>query len=142
MLSYVSWKDYLLAMVILLAVYYVCLGLKYYRDEIKALLRKFPKRFTTGDESQQPNLNAANDAEMDELEFIINDLRYAIFERAGKHIGKSELFELLKERLADYNGLYKPAFRVALNNFIIQHAKEICGVTYNEDELNSAWDKL
>lgn len=143
MFTTVSWKEYLLAIVIVLVVYYVCLGLKYYREEIKALLAgKFPKRIATGDNPYQPDLNGRDDSEMDELEYITNDLRYAIFEKAGKQVGKSELLQLLEDRLADYNGLYKPAFRVAINNYIIQHAKEICGVTYHEHELNSAWDRL
>jgi len=57
-------------------------------------------------------------------------------------VGKDDLLYLLQQRLANYAGLQKPAYRVAINNYIMTNAKEICGVVFNEYELNSAWDRL
>ena len=78
----------------------------------------------------------------EELEGIVTDIRHSILEVAGKKVSKEELLNQLKLRLAFYGGLRLPAFRIALNNFIIQYAESICGVVFSEDELNAAWETL
>lgn len=145
MLGKVSWGEFGAVMVILLVLYYLVIGAKYYREEIKKLLGGgFPKRVTaekeTGGETSTADYGGADS--IDELEAVVNDIRYAILDRAGKGASKPELLRQLKARLENYTGLRKPAFRVAINNYIIQHAEEICGVVFSEGELNGAWDSL
>ena len=83
-----------------------------------------------------------SDAMLNELEDVTRDLRYAVLERQSRPVNKEQLLELLQRRLAGYSGLSKPAFRVALNNYIMLHAKEICDVSVNEQELNARWDEV
>jgi len=146
MLSNVSWGEYLTALVILVIVYYFFVGSKYHQKEIKSFLSgKLPKKNKTasGNGQDKPTgENAMTDASFDELEAVVNDLRYAVFERAGRSVGKQELLNILKQRLAKYEGLQRLAYRVAINNAIIANAKEVCGIVFSEYELNSAWDKL
>jgi len=144
MLSKVSWSEFVVGTVILLVLYYLVLGLKYYQKEIKALLSgksPFPGKATKSDPQQQ-SLENLSDSSFDELEAVVNDLRHAILERNGKHVGKKELLEQLQDRLENYAGLQNPAYRVAINNYIIVHAKELCGAVFSESELNEAWDTL
>ncbi len=144
MLSNITWSEFMGGVLILLIFYYLFIGAKYYREEIKSLLRgKLPKKTGAAkDVPQTANESFIDSTSFDELEAVVNDLRYAILEKAGKSISKEELLSKLQERLAKYKGLQKQAYRVAINNFIITHANEICGVMFNEHELNSAWDKL
>lgn len=139
MLSNVSWSEYLVGVGLLVAAYYVFVIFKYYRQELKEIgsgkfaKRKEPECFPEG---------FMQESSFDELEMVVNELRYTILEKAGTGADKQILFDQLKVRLANYKGLHKPAYRAAINNFIRQHAKEICGVVFSEEELNDGWRSL
>lgn len=142
MLSKFTWSDYLGAMGVLVLIYYVVIAALYYRTEIKNILSgKF--KFRTKNISDG---NAApgelEEADFDELEAVVADLKRSTLEQAGLNATKDQLLLQLKQRLASYDGLRRPAFRVAVNNYIIQHSKEICGVAFSERELDAAWDSL
>ena len=144
MLSNVSWSEYVAVIVVLAIVYYLVIGIKYFREEIKALFNGKLKKSSHPAKTNAENLinQKAVDASFEELQAVVNDLRYGILDRLGKQADKSQLITLLQDRLAKYEGLNRPAYRVAINNYIIQHAEEICGVAFSEDELNAAWDVL
>jgi hypothetical protein len=145
MLQSITWNEYLGGLIILLIFYYLFVGARYYREEIKTLLKgKLPKKSgpAKSKAAETGNESFVDASSFDELETVVNDLRYAVLEKADIPISKQELLIRLQERLAHYQGLQKQAYRVAINNFIIIHAEEICGVVFNEHELNSAWDKI
>ena len=134
MLSNVTWGEYLITLIVLVVLYYLFIGYKYYREDIRWILSgNLPKRGQAG----QP---LAKDDTFEELQAIVNDLKYAVLDKAGKGISKTELLTRLKYRLVNYSGLQKPAFRLAINNWIISHAKEMCGVELTEQELNNNWE--
>jgi hypothetical protein len=143
MLSNVTWGEYLVTLIVLIVLYYGYLGYRYYREEIKSFLSgKFSKVKSPKDPPPSGNREQNNDELFDELETVVNDLRYGVLDKAGKKISKSELLDQLKDRLRQYSGLQRPAYRTAINNYIIMHAKEICGIDFIEQELNTAWDGL
>jgi len=144
MLSNVSWSEYVAVIVVLAILYYLVIGIKYFREEIKALFNGKLKKSSQPAKKGSENLTNQKpvDASFEELQAVVNDLRYGILDRLGKQANKSHLITLLQDRLAKYEGLNRPAYRVAINNYIIQHAEEICGVAFSEDELNAAWDAL
>lgn len=131
MFSNVSWKEYIGAMALLLAVYYLFIGIRYYRRNLLSLLSgRFHRKQHSSD----------GDTDNDELDSIVFDIRYAILEKASMNASKQELLRQLCERLENYSGLRKPAFRVALSNAIIQQAKDNCNVDFSMAELDDAWD--
>jgi hypothetical protein len=139
MLVNVSWKEYLVVLAVTLVVYYVFVGIRYYRKELDSLLKGELPKFNKLVKKEDDN-STRNPADFEELEAVVDDLRYAIFEKAGKLTGQQELAEQLNKRLQNYSGLQKPAYRVAINNYIIRNAKEICGVVFSESELDGMWD--
>jgi hypothetical protein len=132
MFSNVSWSQYLTVMSLVLAAYYLLIGIRYYRTNIIAVLSGRWHSVRSG--------NAAAEVSTEELDAIVFDLRYAILEKAGVHTSKQELLRQFCQRLENYNGLRQPAFRVAINSAIIKHSKDSCGVEFSEAELNDAWD--
>jgi len=145
MLSSVSWGQFGAVIGVLLMVYYLFVGATYFQKEIKGLLSgKLQKKDKNNNQRQPENAVRENQADSSfiELEDTIRDLRYAVLERAGRQVSKQDLLNRLREKLANYSGLQKPAYRVAINNYIILNAKDICGVVFSEYELDSAWDAL
>lgn len=136
MLGQISWSQYLTGIFILLFIYYIIIGLRFYRKELSALFsgRKLdPKRAKEKELHDQTFL---------ELEMLTDEIRYRIFDKAGKEADKVQLLQQLKASVASFSGLSTPAFRYALNNFIIHYGKEKCGVTFSEEELDAEWEVL
>jgi len=148
MLKGITWGQFLIAVVAVILFWYAVIAVVYYRKEIKAIFKgklKLPvKTEKTAEadphESEEPYTDPGE--AFDELESIAEDIKISILEKAGKEASKEELLGKLKERLANYGGLRQPAFRMAMNNFIIQHCEDICGVAISEQELNEAWEAL
>lgn len=136
MLSKNTWGEFLITVIILISLYYLAVGVRFYLPQIKKIL--------SGRKEIQSNDAIYNDGDavLNELEDVTRDLRYAVLERLSHPVSKEQLLELLQRRLAGYSGLSKPAFRVALNNYIMLHAKEICDISVNEQELNARWDEV
>jgi hypothetical protein len=132
-----------MAVIVILAIfYYLFIGLKYFREEIKAFFNGKLTKDGQKAKATLANAEITNDPSFDEMQLVAKDLRYSVMDRLGKQTDKSQLLLLLQSRLAKYEGLNRPAYRVAINNSIILDAKEICGVAFSDDELNAAWDAL
>lgn len=133
MLNNITWQQYLAALAIAVILYYLVVGYKFYLPQIKQILSG--RQFGNASANKQ-----IGDAELNELEDVTRDLRYGIFERADKPTDKEQILEQLRRRLAGYKGLERPAFRTAVNNFVIYHAHELCGLLFTKEELNRIWD--
>lgn len=125
-------------------IYYAVVGLVFYRREAKDILSgniKLPKRKkSSGQEIDE--FNDEEDRAFEELELVISDLKESVFDRAGAMADRYQLLKELKERLASYDGLRRPAYQHALNHYVMEQAKEKCGVVYSEEELDDAWSTL
>jgi len=124
-------------------IYYSFVGVKYYKEEFKYLCSggKLPKKAKTPIQGKPKN-SFKEDKAFEELELFVKDLRYAVMDRAGREADKQELLARFKDRVGNYAGIQRPAYRKAINDFIIINAKDINGVVFSEDELNAAWDAL
>lgn len=142
MLSKISWSQYIIGVMILLFVFYTFVILKYYRSELKDFISGKLKRNVVPADEEQNLESEENEASFEALEMVVNDLRYSVLEKAGMGADRQSLLTTLKKRLAIYEGMQKAAYRVAVNNYIIQHAKEICGVVFSEEELEAEWGIL
>jgi hypothetical protein len=144
MLNNVSWGQYFSGVILIVVLYYIFIALLFYRDEIQSLLQ--PKISFPG--SGQLNYQKADhtvtqkesDEATDGLQQVVSDLRGIL--EAGKEASKEELLRQFSHRLVNYAGLRLPAFRAAIANYIITQAKEICGVSFSEQELAAEWDAL
>jgi hypothetical protein len=145
MFTSITWSNYFTALLILAIAWYIIIAIMYYRKEIFNLLQgkyktPFKKKTKVTPESEESEEDSEHT--FDELEGIVTDIRHSILEEAGKEANKAELLKQLQQRLANYGGLRQPAFRMAINNFIIQYGESICGVAFSEDELDAAWEAL
>lgn len=142
MLNKFTWSDYLSAVAIAVLIYYIVIAALYYRTEIKNIIsgKTRLRRKEISDDDTAPG--EMDEADFDELEAVVAGLKRSTLEQAGTDVNKDQLLLQLKQRLANYDGLRRPAYRVAVNHYIIQHAKEICGVAFSEEELDAAWKTL
>lgn len=142
MLKNVTWSEYIICMLVLLFVFYLFVILRYYRTELKRFLSGKGRDNPATDYEPDNLEDYTDDGSFEALEILVSDLRYAVLERAGKGAGKQLLLSQLKERLSHFEDMRNPAYRIAINNYIIQHAKDICGVVFSEEELEAEWGIL
>lgn len=142
MLSRFTWSDYLSAVAVLVIIYYLVITALYYRSEIKNILSGKFKPGTKKLSDDNTASDGMDEADFDKLEAVVADLKRSTLQQAGTNTNKDQLLLQLKQRFANYDGLRRPAFRVAVNHYIIKHAKEICGVAFSEEELDAAWKTL
>lgn len=148
MLSSFTWKDFIIAMAIIWVIYYLVIGFLYYRKELHRLFNR-----AKGDEEideyagqeEMPITEVGNPYEEDsleELERTVTDIKNDILVKAGFNTTKEALLTQVKERLASYGGLRQPAYQDAISEFLMDQAKELCGVAFKEGELSAAWLEL
>lgn len=157
----ISWGNYLTGVLIVTAGYYLFIGYKFYRSEITGFFsaratfgQARPNRSRSAESSEsittkgksvnedfdQPETLTPMQGLYDDLEEVVEDLRTAILENAGTN--KPALLAVLASRLENYDGLRRPAFRVAVNHYIIRQSQETCGINFTESELDAAWEEL
>lgn len=138
MLENITWHQYLAAASATACVYYGYVFYKHYR-------KNFLHRFNREQEDSAFPISGADQGPSEEesllsdLEVLVNSIKISIFEKAGKQADKEELKEQILVLSASYRGLHKPAYRSALNNFIIRYGEEICAVDFSEEELEEMW---
>jgi hypothetical protein len=131
MLQSISWSNYLAGAALIMAVYYAWFFATYYRDELNAFIKS--KRQKSNDDNSASDLPEETEA-FPKLENIVHEIN-GILDMAGQQANKDQLLSELKLKLANYDGLRLPAYRVAVFNHIIKHAEETCGVRISADEL-------
>lgn len=138
MLEQISWSTYFFVIAIAALVYYLVIVLLYYRNDIMDILNNKIEKEKVDDEQGQ---EAAQSNQVQDLENIVDKIKGILLE-SGTQASKDELLVKLGQTLANFEGLYKPAFKVALNNYIIKQANELCGVRFSEEELEREWKNL
>ncbi len=146
MLESITWADYLKAMAIIVAGYYMIVGLLYYRSELRPLVRgKKPsgehQPETKKVKEDMKKKNRMDWKEMQELNDLMKKIR-AIMGEAGMGADKEDLFSRIRPLLASYGGLHLPGSSNALRDHVIAPAENICGVGFSEEEIDEVWQSL
>ena len=92
---------------------------------------------TAQEDDRSPDNIQSNDAAFDHLE----SLAYKIEEvmKNGVGIDKTSLIVRLKEIIEGYPQLNRLPFKMAINNVIIKRSKQHCDIFISEEEANLLW---
>lgn len=141
MLNNITWTQFLVVLLSLTVLYYILYFIKF---QFPSLMDKLNKKSEAYEKDlwEENDISTDSDTQLENLENLVNSIKADILVKAGDTATKEQLFEALAEKVANYDGLHQPAYRYALNNFIIQHSKILCGVAIEEEELEALWNKL
>lgn len=156
MLTNISWTDYIIAVAILLTVYYFFVGIRYFFNDLKALLSgKSNLRFMVGisydtvSESIQsseknysvesPALETTTDDDFAEVEHLIERLKSVIADSSGKKLIPQELKQYLHLVLQEYPNIKNSQFRTSINELVASECEKYGAVTLSEDEVEMLW---
>ena len=140
MLSNITWTQFLVVLIGVLVLYYVAYFIRF---RFNGMLEKLNQKSEAYElDIYEKNEQDEETRKLDELEILINQIKTDILDKAGKSATKDQLLAALPESVAGYDGLHQPAYRYALNNYINQQAKQLCGVVIEEEELEELWNNL
>jgi hypothetical protein len=158
MFTTISWTDYIVIVTILLAIYYLVIGLRFYFHELKNVFLKGSIRLNavsheapgkrrsyseSGPGVSEPyNHSSAEDADetYQEVEDLIIRLKITIEEGVRNQLPKQEFSQNLKSILKEYSSLRNSTFRAAIIELIISECEKNGSTILNEDELTVLWD--
>lgn len=144
MLKDITWTNYLIGAGAAIMVYLTTVVLLYFRKEVAEIFNKkdgLQEQEFPNDEEEVGNSYESTGELMDDLERTVEEIKKRILV-PGNKATKPQLLEQLKGSVANFGGLSRPGYRIALTNFIRETAKDICGVDFSEEELEQAWMEL
>lgn len=156
MFTNISWTDYLMAVVLLLAIYYLFVGIRYYSGELKDLLsgkRKLnlktviPKNLNDenlryDEEDSHPadaSFEETMDEEFNEVEHLIERLKSVIADASQRKLIPQEFKQYLGMVLKEYPSVKYSPLRLSINELIISECQKYETVTLTEDEVDLLW---
>jgi hypothetical protein len=156
MFTNISWSDYIIAVAILLTVYYLFVGVRYYSDDLKDLLsgkRKLKFRaalpLDTGEEDTYPAeenyqhqataFETTTDDDFDEVEHLIERLKNVIVDASKKKLIPQEFKQYLHLVLEEYPSVKNSPLRSSVNELIVSECEKHGAVTLSEDEVDMLW---
>jgi hypothetical protein len=163
---HVNWSDYFVLVGCIAVIYWIVVGVCYFRREIKSLLSR-KRIYGKGNriDAYSPLDKAASDTRQatlfegwdrtgmgDEKEpeqepllevyALAGELRAFIHEAGMRSMIREELMQGLR-MLVDqerYRPLNEPKYRIALNNVVAVEAEERCAIHFDALELNEIWE--
>lgn len=148
MLKNISWSDYIIAVAILLAIYYLFVGMKYFSGEIRDLLsgkrkQKFraaaPNNHAAYDPDTEESLQKTTDTEFSEVEHFIERLKAVIVEASRRKLIRQEFKQYLSMVLKEYSSVRYSPLRSSINELIVSECQKNGAVTLYEDEVELLW---
>jgi len=154
MLKNISWSDYIIAVAILLAIYYLFVGVRYFSGEIKDLLsgkHKLKLRtalsdsnsvYDPGDEPSQQETGGfekTTDDEFTEVEHLIERLKAVVADASRRKLIPQEFKQYLSMVLKEYPSVRYSPIRSSVNELIISECQKYGAVTLKEDEVELLW---
>lgn len=152
MFTEISWNGYITIVIVLLAVYYLFIGLRYYRDDLLQLLsgRKFPQTdkpltvlpSTKLDQTpHQANLKQAFEKQdFFQVAQSLGDEIMAYLNEAGRDkLNKEDVMQSLRSLIAKYPPIKNSPFREVIQNLIVTECETNCSIHLSEQELSTLW---
>ena len=142
----ISWSDYLLTALLVLAFYYAAILLIYYRKNIKHKLLPAKKTaakppidsalFSPVQKQDGDKLDAASAAPMHSL---VDELQAYVSQSGKEEITKEDLADGIKTLLQKYPDISDSIFKEGITNLIAVIAENNCAIHFSADELNELW---
>lgn len=162
MFTNISWTSYIITVTLLLAAWYIIIGLRFYFHDLQNILSGKTKlalrgvhreysstkneEITNSEPSEFDHKFLPNEQETDNLfqvaEELTSKLKEAISDAASKNYNKEEFTFLLQLALKEYPVLKGSPFQVAINNLIASKCDKHSFIRLSAVELGMLWNEV
>jgi len=152
MFTNISWGNYIIAVSVLLLIWYLILGLKFYYQDLKKIISgeqkiQFPssKRKSIKDEVVEESLSSKFSETFDTLEDaeeLSNRLVQAIEESAQRNLSIQELQNYIQMILSEYQYVKISSLRENINNLIVTECEKHLQLVLTYREVDNLWNEI
>jgi len=156
MFTNISWTDYFAAVVLLLTIYYLFVGVRYYSADLKDLFsgkqnpdfRTALSNDTDGENILPTEENYTNkrlafaittDDDFAEVEHLIDLLKSVIADASGKKLIPQEFRQYLHLVLKEYPNIRNSPIRSSINELVASECEKYGAVALSDDEVELLW---
>lgn len=156
MFTNISWTDYFMAVAILLAIYYLVVGMLYFSTELKDLFSGKRKLSFRAALSNVPRGNATLSAEknhyrdisvfeetiddeFDQVEQLIKRLKEVIKDASTRKLIPEEFKQYVQLIFKEYPSLKSSSLRTSINELVVSECQKYGTVTLTEEEVDLLW---
>jgi hypothetical protein len=157
MLNHLSWTSYFEAVIVLLVIYYLFIGIRFYATDIKQLfnpsgksapVNSLPEQLVFKDTEQAPEglpeeviygVDNYPDADIQQADELISALKKQITAASGKIYSPDTLLPQLKTTFQEYNSLKTSPHRPAINEQVVTECERTGVAELTEDEVDQWW---
>src|SRR5690606_20191849 len=138
MFTGITWKDYLIAVTLILIAYYAAVLCWLYLDRLKVLVKS--KELVPDQHVKTVRLNSEdNNALPREVQQLIALIKENIAQCFKKGLNREQLLKCISKVLSSYPSLKNSSFREHINQSIINECNKYGPVGLRNDELMGLW---
>jgi hypothetical protein len=156
MLNHYSWTNYFEAVTLLLVIYYLFIGIRFYSDDIRAFFSQ--PNATAPEVLPEPSVNEEpislqtevnnqdqyiqdnyTDNDIRETDDLIAEAKSLINAASQKAYGPESLITRLRELFTKYTSLNTSPHRPAINEMIVSECERTGVAELTEDEVDEWW---
>lgn len=159
MITTISWSNYVIAIMLLLLVWYIFLGFRFYYQELtqfmsgkrrfnlSAVENKSVQQFQSGKDdtiNSEYNLSLSSfesSSAAEDVEELTRILLNVIEESALGQLSKVEFKSYLRVLLNDYPFVKQSALRAKLNEFMVSECEKHPQLILSYDEVDGLWEE-
>jgi hypothetical protein len=143
MCSSISWRQFILAIIIIVGLYYLYIGVSYYRKDWLYRLSAKKSPNLSPRPVASPTAIAAVSPEPNPLLPLVHDLVdeiRAFLNAAGTIEDKETFLTKLRQLIQKYPSLKDTAFQPSINQLIAIDTKSQCSLELEEEEIDGLWE--
>ncbi|MGA9638981.1 hypothetical protein [Flavobacterium sp.] len=160
MLTGISWNNYIVVVVLILTVWYLFVGFRYYFGEIKEFVtgkrklkfRAFSKKSIEAPYSDFSSANSKDilnsqdefetaDTVFNEVEELVIKLKNSITEATQKNFSKKDFEDCLQLILKEHSLISNSPFRSSINELIVSECEIQDSILLTYQEIEALWNK-
>jgi hypothetical protein len=159
MFTNISWGNYIVAVALLLASWYLFVGLRFYFDDIKGIVTgkrkvQFRRLGNTNYLEPQPELNYQNSAEVtsnqssfgefdstfQDVDALVERLKNVIADADKRKVLKQEFLDYIQLILKEYPSVQDSPFRSSVSELIVSECNRTESITLTQREAEALWN--
>ncbi|MGC4102317.1 hypothetical protein [Ferruginibacter sp.] len=137
MLQNISWPTYFTWCFIALLLYYITIGLLYFRYELVTILKQ-PGAFKKFNNAEHSIDTADND--IPALVSVLKDELIAFAEATGSGHERTEVLLGLQKIISKYSVLKDSAYKNEINSTIAMSCENNCAIALDEEDMAFLWN--
>jgi hypothetical protein len=141
MCSSISWEQFITALVVMIGLYYLYVGVSYYRKDLWCRLRTQKSPGLSARPVAAPAMPDASPTPNPLLPVVhdlVDEIR-ALLQAEGNAANKDDLLGKLQRLLQKYPTLKDTPFQPSISQLIYIESKNQCALDLDEDEVGGLW---